>query len=372
MKSVPLSKPYLDEDLKRGVLKVLESGYWTEGSMTRSFEALCRQHIGCTHALAVSNCTVGLEMALRALEIGPGDEVIVPDYTYPATASIVHVLGATVVLADVERDSMLLDLEALESLISPRTRAIMPVSIFGYPLPYDRLEALKRKYGLHIIEDAACSIGTEYHGKKTGNWADISAFSFYPRKFITTGEGGLVTTNHSRWAAWMDSYKHFGMGRQTTREDTIFDIPGTNFKMSDILAAVGCAQMSRIDELLARRREQAARYVELLGDDERIEIPRVYPGGIPSYQAFGVMIPDRDAVMRDLRAEGIEVQIGSYALHRQPAFKPHERCRHAESLSGSAHVFDHLLTLPLFHELTVEDQERVVDRLRARLDRTVS
>ena len=371
MRRIPLSKPYLNEDLKRDVLEVLDSGYWTEGPITKAFEKQCRDFIGCAHAFAVCNCTVGLDMALRTLGIGPGDEVIVPDYTYPATASVVNLVGATVVLADVERDTMLLDLDKVESLITPRTKALMPVFLFGHPLAYDRLDELKRTYGFHIIEDAACSIGTEYQGRKTGAWADISAFSFYPRKFITTGEGGLVTTNNKEWAAWMDSFKHFGMGSQTTREDTVFDIVGTNFKLSNILAAVGGAQMRVMDDLLSRRREQAARYVELLSGDERVEIPRVVEGGQPSYQAFCIMIPARDEVMRRLRADGIEVQIGSYALHRQPAFKPSEQCRHAPSLEGSAYVFEHALTLPLYHDLTAEEQGVVIDALRAQLNAAV-
>jgi len=364
---IPLSKPYLNDDLKRGVSDVLESGYWTEGSVTREFEELCRRHIGCAHALAVCNCSVGLEMALRVLGIGPGDEVIVPDYTYPVTAGIVNIVGATAVLADVERDTMLLDLDALEAAITPRTKAVMPVSIFGLPLAYDRLNEIKEKHGLYVIEDAACSIGSAYRGRKTGAWADISAFSFYPRKFITTGEGGLVTTDNAVWAEWMDSFKHFGMRAQTTREDTIFGMVGTNFKLSNILAAVGCAQMRVIDDLLARRRAQAARYVEMLAGEKRIGIPRVVDGGAPSYQCFCVFVPDRDRVMREMRAEGIEVQIGSYALHRHPAFQPGPLGRHAGDLGGSRWVFEHALALPLYHELAPEQQDEVVRRLIALL-----
>ncbi len=362
---IPLSRPYLNEDLKRGVLAVLDSGYWTEGPVTREFEGLCREHIGCGHALAVCNCSVGLELALRALGIGPGDEVIVPDYTYPVTAGAVNIVGATAVLADVERDTMLLDLDALEAAITPRTKAIMPVSLFGLPLAYDRLDALKNKHGLFVIEDAACAIGTGFRGRKTGNWADVSAFSFYPRKFIATGEGGLVTTNRPDWAEWMESYKHFGMQTQTTREDTVFGMVGTNYKLSNILAAVGCAQMRVIGELLVRRRAQAAYYVELLAGDDRIGIPRVVAGGEPSYQAFCVFVPDRDRVMREMRAGGIEVQVGSYALQMHPAFRPGPLCRHAGGLENSRWVYDHALALPLYHDLTQAEQDEVVRQLRA-------
>jgi len=258
---------------------------------------------------------------------------------------------------------MLLDLDALEAAITPRTKAIIPVSLFGLPLAYDRLDAIKKKHGLFVIEDAACSIGTAYRGRKTGNWADISAFSFYPRKFIATGEGGLVTTNRPEWAEWMDSFKHFGMQAQTTREDTVFGMVGTNYKLSNILAAVGCAQMRVIDMLLARRREQVARYVEMLAGDGRIGIPRVAEGGEPSYQSFCVFVPERDRVMRELRAEGIEVQIGSYALHKHPAFRSGPRCRLAGDLENSRWVFEHALALPLYHDLLPEQQAEVVRAL---------
>ena len=360
---IPLSKPFINEDVRRRVAEVLDSGYLTEGPVTQEFEQTCAGFIGCRHALAVCNCTVGLEMALRVLEVGPGDEVVVPDYTYPATASVVNIVGATVVLVDVDRATTLIDMDALEAAITPQTKVVMPVSLLGAPLDYDRLNALKETYGFFIVEDAACAMGTEFGGKKAGNLADISAFSFYPRKFITTGEGGLVTTPDDAWAEWMDSYKHFGMGRQTTREDTVFDIVGTNYKMSNILAAVGQAQMLMIDELLFRRREQAAHYVERLAGHPRIIIPAIPEQGLHSYQAFCILIEERDRVMREMRAAGVEVQIGSYALHRHSAFRPHAGCRHSGSLEDSDYVFEHALTLPLYHELTEEQQDQVIEML---------
>lgn len=366
MKRIPLIRPYLPIGTKEKVCEVLDSGYLTEGPVTKQFEDLFSQYVGSQYALAVCNCTVGLEVALRALGIGSGDEVIVPDYTYPATASVVDIVGATVVLVDVERDSMLIDQEAMAAAVTPRTRAIIPVSMFGNPLDYSRLNAFKAETGITIIEDAACSIGAAFNGQMVGSLADMSVFSLHPRKFITTGEGGVITTNNPVWAEWMDSYKHFGMARgQSTREEILFQRVGTNYKLSNILSAVGLVQMQRVDELLTRRRELAARYEAELVSVPGITLPRLVEGGRHSYQTFCVLIEDRDRVMNRLRRRGIEAQIGTYSLHQHPAFKPGSRCRWFSSFPNSLHDFTHALALPLYHEMTKEEQDWVIDELKA-------
>ena len=247
---IPLIKPYIDENIKKKVLEVLDSGYLTEGPVTKEFENSVRNYTGSKYAIAVTSCTTGLELALRVLNIREGDEVIVPDYTYPATATVVSIVGAKAVIVDVNPKSMLIDYDEIEKAITKKTKAIIPVSIFGNPLNYERLNEIKNKYNLYIIEDAACSIGAEYNGKKVGSLADISVFSFHPRKFITTGEGGMITTNNEDWADWMNSYKHFGMGKATERQEVEFEIIGTNYKLSNILSAIGLEQMKIINNLL--------------------------------------------------------------------------------------------------------------------------
>jgi dTDP-4-amino-4,6-dideoxygalactose transaminase len=189
---IPLIKPFINEEIKKKVLSVLESGFLTEGPVAREFEEVCRKYLGCKHCIVVSSCTVGIEMALHCLNVGPGDEVIVPDYTYPATADAVAIVGAKIVLVDVDPGTMLMDYDALEGAISPRTKAMIPVSLFGNPLDYDRLNAIKEQYDIYIVEDAACALGAEYKSVRVGNLADISVFSLHPRKFITTGEGRCV------------------------------------------------------------------------------------------------------------------------------------------------------------------------------------
>jgi dTDP-4-amino-4,6-dideoxygalactose transaminase len=363
MKKIPLIKPYITEEIKAKVCEVLDSGYLTEGSVTKEFEDNFRKYIGCKYAIAVTSCTTGLEMALRCLGIGPGDEVIVPNYTYPATASVVAILGAKPVLVDVSNDTMLIDYNVIEDAISPLTKAIMPVSIFGNPLDYNSLNRIKEKFNLFIIEDAACSIGAEYKDARVGTLADISVFSLHPRKFITTGEGGIITTNNNDWAAWMDSYKHFGIGTSNSREGTVFERIGTNYKLSNILAAVGLCQMQKINELLDRRIQLSENYISLLKSDPRIAIPLTTAEGKHSRQSFCVYIENRDVVMRRMRDNGIEVQIGTYALHMHPAYSNETVCTTLSNMPGSKYAFQHCLTLPLYHELTNSDQEYVVQQL---------
>ena len=363
MKKIPLIKPYITDALKAKVCEVLDSGYLTEGPVTRDFEEKFKDYIGCGYTLAVTSCTTGLEMALRALGIGSGDEVIVPDYTYPATADVVNIVGAKIVIVDVSRDTMLIDYDKMEKAITSRTRAIIPVSGFGNPLDYDRLARIKEKYGVYLIEDAACSIGAEYRGVKVGNQADISVFSLHPRKFITTGEGGMITTANGRWADWMMSYKHFGMRVEDSRLINRFERVGSNYKLSNILAAVGMVQMQHIHELLDRRLELSGNYLAFLKDHPEIVIPETTEHGKHSRQSFCIYIKGRDEVIPKMAALGIEVQIGTYALHLHPAFAPSARCRITDALPESTYAFEHCLTLPLYHELTEEDQAYVVENL---------
>lgn len=363
MYKIPLIKPYLPEGTKEKVLQVLDSGYLTEGPVTAEFENIVKDFIGCGHVLAVTSCTTGLELALRALSIGPGDEVVTADYTYPATADVIRIVGADAVIVDVSKDTMIIDYDALEKAITPKTKAIIPVSIFGNPLDYERLERIKKKYNVRIVEDAACSLGAEYKGGKAGTQADIAVFSLHPRKFLTSGEGGLVTTNNPDWADWMNSYKHFGMGHSATREGTGFEMIGTNYKLSNILAAVALEQSKQIDVLLGRRRKLAANYIEMLKGVNGVTLPAVTYGGLHSYQTFSVFVEERDRIMKAMRGIGIEVQIGTYSLHMHNAFKQ-PGIRLEGPFEGSKYAFEHCLALPLFHEMQAEQQQTVVNELR--------
>jgi len=359
---IPLIKPWINDRVKELVDEVLDSGFLTEGPVTRQFEEAVASYIGVSHAIAFTSCTTGLETALRVAGIGAGDEVIVPDYTYPATANAVKIVGAVPVIVDVDPRTLLMDYDKMEEAISANTKAVIPVSLFGNPLDFDRLMMVKERYGLLIIEDAACALGSSFMGRKTGGWSDMTVFSFHPRKFITTGEGGMVTTQNAQWAEAMHQYKHFGIGKSAGREEMVFQETGTNYKMSNILAAVGLAQMEKIDDLLNERMLLAENYRKLLHGNQKIRIPETTGNGTHSYQSFAVFVPDRDRVMRQMRAEGIEVQIGTYALHQHPAFQQ-RGVRLRGQYPGSIRAWEETLVLPMFHSMTSAGQTEVVQKL---------
>ena len=362
---IPLIKPYITDDIKKLVLDVLDSGYLTEGPVTHEFENSFKDYVKAKHAIAVTSCTTGLEIALRALGIGKGNEVIVPDYTYPATATVVSIVGAHCVIVDIDPANMLINYDALEAAISPKTKAIIPVSLFGNPLDYDRLNKIREKYGIYIIEDAACSIGAEYKGKKVGTFADITVFSLHPRKFITTGEGGMITTNKDELADWMNSYKHFGMEmKNAAREGIQFNMVGTNYKLSNMQAAIGLGQMKHIDELLYRRRLLAARYDSLLKQVDGLSLPVIHPSALHSYQSYCIFTPMRNKIMDTLRPTGTEVQIGTYSLHMHAAFKNKELFTIKGKMAGSISAYNHCLALPLYHELSEPEQDYIVAKIK--------
>jgi perosamine synthetase len=376
--NIPLIKPYITQEIKDKVIEVLESGYLTEGPVTREFENKLKDYLGCNHLMAVTSATTGLEMALRALRIGPGDEVIVPDYTYPATASVAPIVGAKVVIVDVSKENMLIDYDALEAAITPKTKVIIPVSLFGAPLDYDRLNAIKEKHNLYIIEDAACTIGAEFKGEKIGKQADITVFSLHPRKFITTGEGGIVTTQSDVLAEWMNSYKHFGMDMTgKSREGIHFSNIGTNYKLTNLQAAVGLGQLKHIDALLAKRIELANNYETMLRNVDGITLTHfsekercanctcTYKQCKHSYQTFSIFVEDRDRIMTEMRAKGIEVQIGTYSLHMHGAFQNNPLVEIKGNMDNSTWCFNHALALPLYNDLTFELQEVIINELNS-------
>ncbi len=364
MHTIPLMKPFITDEIKEKVLAVLDSGYLTEGPVTKEFETAFTTYIGCKEAIAISSCTTGLEVALRALGIGPGDEVIVPDYTYPATAAVVAIVGATCVIVDIDKQSMLIDIAAIKNAITPKTKAIIPVSLFGNPLDYEALNAIKKEHNLFLIEDAACTIGAEYNNTRVGTQADISVFSLHPRKFITTGEGGMITTNNPVWAEWMRSYKRFGISnRDSNREQMMFDIIGTNYKLSNLASAIGVVQMKSIDTLLSKRRALAKQYDTLFTNNSRVMLPTVTKNAIHSYQSYCIFVPERDRIMQTLRAEGIEVQIGTYSLHMHNAFNNHPLIRIEGTMTQSLSAYHECLTLPLYHDMTITEQQTVVDAI---------
>ncbi len=356
---IPLTRPWLPPEVRDDVERVLASGFLTEGPETEALEQEVARFLGVAHAVAVTSATTGLELALWALEIGPGDDVLVPDFTYPATASAVARVGARPVLVDVDPGTSNVTAELLEKAVTPRTRALVPVSIFGNPVDADSIGALARGLGIPVVEDAACSFGASFGGRRVGGLADLTVFSLHPRKLLTSGEGGLVCTDRSELAERVRSLKRFGL------EDGRFVRMGTNAKLSNLQAAVARSQLRHFDEVATRRRAQVATYLDALADTPA-DLPRTTEGGEHAWQSFVVGIDDRDPVRERMRADGIEVQIGTYALHHEPAFQE-PAVGGSGPFPGSDEAARRGLALPLFHDLAEEQQAEVIGRLRREL-----
>jgi len=356
-----LIEPVVGEEEIRSVSKVLRSGWLTEGQQTREFEDRVKKYVGVKYAVATTSCTTALELALRALDIGNGDEVIVPDFTHPATGNIVRMLGAKPVLVDVELSSYNIDLEDVEKAVTAKTRCVMPVSWGGNPLYLHPLNRLKEKYNLFIIEDAACSLGAEYNGEKTGTMADITCFSFHPRKAVTTGEGGMAVTNNRVYAERLQSLKHFGM--ETKKGEIKFVRYGTNYKLSDILSAIGVEQMKKIDAIIKRRIELAEYYNYLIAEADSIKAPEKRENTKHVYQTYAIYIEKegaRDKLITHLRKKNIETQIGTYALHLQPSY---QSVKKIGKLERAEKLYRNLLALPMCYSMTKKDQEYVISEI---------
>jgi dTDP-4-amino-4,6-dideoxygalactose transaminase len=365
MKKIKLIEPVVGEEEIKNIRKVLRSGWLTEGQATEKFEEEVKKYVGTKYAIATTSCTTALELSLRALGIGSKDEVIVPDFTHPATGNIVKWIGAEPILVDVDLFSYNIDSAEIEKAITKRTKCIVPVSWGGNPLNMKPLNELKEKHDLFIVEDAACSLGAESNGKKTGTMADITCLSFHPRKIITTGEGGMAVTNDSVYAEKLESLKKYGM--KTHNGKISFVGEGTNYKFNDILSAMGLAQMKRIGVIINKRIELASYYTKLLERVDLIRPPEKRRNTKHVYQTYAAYVEKdgaRDKIIEDLKKENIETQIGTYALHMQPSY----RCvKKTGKLERAEKLFRNLLALPMCHSMAREDQENVVSQIEKSL-----
>jgi perosamine synthetase len=347
---VRLAFPELGAEELEEVRAVLESGSLTMGPKVAELEELVASACAVEHAVAVSNGTAALHLAVLALEIGPGDEVIVPAYTFPATANVVRLAGARPVLVDVDPATFNLDLEQAAAAVTPLTKAVLAVHLFGRPLDWEALsEAVPAE--VHLLEDAAGALGARRGGRPCGSLGTLGCISFHPRKIVTTGEGGAVTTDDRELAASVRRLRHHGLD-----PDGDLPEPSTNYRLADILCAVGIPQLRRLDELLADRARLAAGYAERL--QGWVELPEAADRDVHGWQAYVVRLDRRDEALAALRAERIEVQIGTYALHRFAAY------RDQGPFPGAEAAADRALALPLHSRLTERDLDRVAEGLK--------
>ncbi len=348
---IRLARPDVGAGEAAGVAEVLESGQLTMGAKVAELEAELARACAVEHAVCVSSGTAALHLAVLALGLEEGDEVIVPAYTFPATANVVALAGLKPVLVDVDPLTMNLDPARVEPV--RRTKAIMPVHLFGRPA---RLEELPP---LMLIEDAAGALGARRQGRPCGGIGLAGCLSFHPRKIVTTGEGGAVTTNDARLAATIAQFRNHGW-----KPPELADLPapGLNYRLSDILCAVGIPQVRRLEELLATRERLAAAYAERLAGLP-VVLPGVDEGDRHGWQAYVIQVDRRDEVLASLRARGIEAQIGTYALHRLSAYADQG------PFPGADHAFERALALPFHSRLTDSDLDRVAEGLSAAVTR---
>ena len=353
---IRLAWPDVGPEEAAAVAEVLESGQLTMGPKVPELEALLAEACGVAHAVAVSSGTAALYLAVAALGLGPGDEVLVPAYTFPATANVVAQVGARPVLVDVDPATMNLDPAKAAEAVTSRTRAVLAVHLFGRPLDWDALRAALPTH-VELLEDAAGALGARRRGRPCGGLGGLGCLSFHPRKIVTTGEGGAVTTNDAGIADTIRRMRHHGI---EPHGDFEIATPGLNYRLPDILCAVGIPQLRRLEELLQARERLADAYAERLAG--LVDLPSADEGDRHGWQAYVVQLDRRDEALEALRAAGIEAQIGTYALHRLQAYADQG------PFPGADRAYERALALP-FHT-RLEDGE--LDRVAAVLDTVVS
>lgn len=363
---IPLIEPGLRfDEVEADLRAVIDSGRLTLGPYLERFEGAVAAAVGVEHAVAVTSATTAMRLALAAYGLGPGDEVLVSDFTFPATGNVVVEAGAVPVLVDCAPGAFVLDVDHAATLVTDRTKAIIAVDPFGQPAITPALIALADRHGLTIIEDAACALGSSSAGVACGGHVGIpGCFSFHPRKVVTTGEGGAVTTNDADLADRLRRLRSHG-GQPGPAVGLAFVDHGFNFRMSEVQAVLGLPQLARLEAIRLDRQRTARRYeAELAGWDE-VTLVRPSAGEDWSYQSFVVLLDDRDGVVARLRAAGVEATLGTYAMHSQPAFA--HLGHTAGDLPQSHDRQQRSLTLPLSPLMS----EAIVDAVLAALAEAV-
>jgi perosamine synthetase len=365
---IGLSAPWIDGREEELVLATLRSGQLSLGPMIDRFEAALAERVEAPFVAAVSNGTAGLHLCVRLAGVGPGDEVVTTPFSFVASANCVLYEGANPVFADIDPNTLNLDPAAVEAAITPRTKAILPVHIFGYPAELAELEAIAARHGLAIVEDACQALGSAYRGRPVGSSGHPAVFGFYPNKQMTTGEGGAVAVASEQEWELLKSLSN--QGRSDSGEWLTHSRLGYNYRLGDLAAALGLAQLERLDEILAARGEVAARYGALLAGVEGVETPLADDEAHRrSWFVYVVKLPsgsDRNGVIARLAADGVASKPYLPSIHLQPYYR--ERFGYREGMLPVAEdASSRTLALPFHSRLSAEDQERVVEALAGAL-----
>lgn len=367
-----IAEPYFDNEEIRLVQEALDSKWVTQGAKTKEFEDLMVKKHKVKYALATTSCTAALHLSTLTLDIKPGDEVIVPAFTWVTSASAIEYVGAKAVFADIDLNTFNINPSALKNALTKKTKAIVVVHLFGKAAPMDEIMKIARENNLAVIEDAACAIGTKYKSIPVGGIGDLGCFSFHPRKVITTGEGGMVTTNNLELANKIQSLRNHGAtgidkNIDPTRPYAMsnFNMLGYNLRISDIQAAVGIAQMAKLNRLLSERRRLALNYSKLLSNFKDIILPLDDPGH--TYQSYVIRMSNgkkllRNKIMDHLISLNIQTRPGTHAVHRLGYFKKKYSLKDNDFVNAIK-AEDTSITLPIFPGMTDKQQETVVSNI---------
>ncbi len=369
---IPIQKPLFDDEEKKAVNEVLASGWVTQGPKVAEFEEVVASYIGTKYAIATTSATTALFMALKLFDVGPGDEVIVPSFTFIATVNVIVHAGATPIFVDIDPLTYNLDPKEIERKITKKTKVIMPVDQIGMPCDMDQINEIAKEHKLIVVEDAAPAIGSEYNGEKVGAKAPIACFSFHPRKVITTGEGGMITTNDKELADKARALRHHGMNiSDVARHDAKkviheeYTTIGYNFRMTDIQAAIGIEQMKKLPEILVKREKLVARYTKAFWGSNLIVPPFVPESYKHNWQTYVIRLKEnstisRDELMQKLADSGISTRRGVMASHLE---KPYQNMFGKISLPETEKATLQTIALPLYPTMTLAEQDLVIDSI---------
>jgi len=365
-------RPWLGAEEAAAVAEVIASGWIAQGPRVAAFEQVVRSRVGAAYGVAVSSGTAALHLSLLALSVGPADEVVAPSLSFIATANAIRHAGAVPVFADVCEQTQNLTAHTIEQVLTPRTKAVILVHQGGTPADIGAVRKLCEPRGISIVEDAACALGSVYEGRPIGCHSDLVVFSFHPRKVITTGEGGMIMTRSGEFAERMRRLREHAMSVSAADRHAASEViiesyaeTGFNYRMSDLQAAVGLVQVTRLDAILARRRLLAERYQQHLADVPGLRAACDPPYGRTNFQSFWIALPEnfpvtRDDLLRRLMAFGISARRGFMAAHLEAAYSGVSRIE----LPVTERLTRQTLILPLFHDLREDEQQRVIDVIR--------
>lgn len=369
---IRLTVPSIDEVDYEAVRKVLETGFLVQGQHVQHFEQVVAEYIGCKHAIAVSNCTAALHLALQAVNVRANDLVIVTAYSWISTANVIELCGAQPIFIDIDPNTFNIDIAQIEltlerlmetDSIAQRVKAIIPVHTFGQIANMTALTTIAEGYGIPVIEDAACALGAIRDNKQAGTWG-IGCFSFHPRKAITTGEGGIITMNDDALANRLRALRNHGINPNADGVD--FIMPGFNYRMTEFQAAMGITQMAKLERIINSRRAKANIYNQLLASTP-FQVPFVAHDSKHVYQSYVIVIPEdlsRQLVLDHLHDNNIQATIGTYHMPMTSYFRKRYNYQDGD-FPISEDIFERSVTLPLHEFLTEEEQEEVVKQLCA-------